>query len=249
VTVLRDHVATAEAAVGNAAANGTGPIAEAESAAVPVRLAALGGVSPTSSPRPSADLDDAIAAATGAARECIDGAGEDPLGGLCASILLSHSVISGPPEPAQWDAANFVVGSQVTPPSATAVTADNISRLALEHDKLRSLYEVIAARSKGAVRTDALASSSAERARVAALLAVPGAKDLKEPAYQVPTDAGAAAAANVALAESYAALLIAAQPQDRAWLLNSAFVAYEQAIAHGLALGEVPALPGAEQRE
>lgn len=247
VTVLRDQMAAAETAVGNAAANGTGPVAEAEEAAVPVRLTALGGVSPTSSPRASTDLESTVAAASAAARDCMDGADHNPLGGLCASILLAHTVLSAQPELAQWDATDLVVGSQVTPPSNTAVTADTVSRLALEHDQLRALYEVIAARSKGAVRTSALASSSAERTRVAALLAVPGVSDLTEPAYQIPVDDNAALTAHTALAHTYAALLIGAKPQDRAWLLNSAFVAYEHAISSGMALTDVPALPGAHQ--
>ena len=244
-TVLRDHVAASEAAVGAAAGGSTGPAAGAEAAAVPIRLAALGGVSPTSSPRPSENLDAAIKAAQDAARECLEGAEDDPLGGLCASILLSHSLILGPPVAPTWEATAFLEGPQVTPGADSHVSAEEVGELALEHDKLRALFEVIAARSKGAERTAALETSSVERSRVAALLAVPGVQNLTQPAYDVPGEAAAALPAQVALAQTYAALLVSAAPQDREWLLNSAYVAYEAAIASGLTLAQVPALPGA----
>ena len=89
---------------------------------------------------------------------------------------------------------------------------------------------------------------------MASLLAVPGVEDLTEPVYDVPassvTDQAARAATAIeaqrALAERYAALLVAADPADRGWLLNSAYAAYLAAAQRGLTASEVPALPGTE---
>ena len=226
VTVLRDHVAAAEAAVGTAAATSDDPLASVELAAVPTRLAALGGVSPTSSPRPEASLAAALDAVDAATTACMESAGDDPLGGLCASIALSHEVIRAAPERFDWEALAYLAAPVTLPGADSAVSTDAIAHLALEHDKLRALYEVIAARSKGESRTNALERSASERSRVADLLAVSGVEDLTQPAYDVPADAAAAIAAQVTIAETYAALMVSAAPQDREWLLNSAVVAY-----------------------
>jgi hypothetical protein len=251
ITVLRDQVAAAEAALATAAEADSGDLASAEAAAVPVRLEALGGVSPTSSPRPSTDLQAAVNEALAAAHQCIAGANDDPLGGTCAAIELSHWVIAVASGATAEDLP--APGAGLVPAVATSVDVATLSQLALEHDRLRALYEVIAARSSGAKRTDALARSSAERDRVAQLLAIAGVDDLTQPAYDVPAAATAtkaartatARAAELSLAQAYAALLIDAAADDRGWLENAAFTAYEGAIANGLTAAEVPALPGA----
>lgn len=245
-TVLRDNVAAAEAAVGAAARASDDPLAPLEQAAVPIRLEALGGVSPTSSPRPASDLTATLAAADAATAECMETAGEDPLGGLCASIALSHAVIGAGAGEA-WKASAYLPAPDTLPGPDSAVSTDTLAQLALGHDRLRALYEVIAARSEGAVRDAALEASSGERARVGELLAIDGVADLTEPAYDIPSDPGAPAAQQRALAESYAALMVRAAPQDREWLLNSAVVAYRGALASGMAPADIPALPGAVQ--
>ena len=247
ITVLRDHVAAAEAAVEAAAPSSDDPLAVVEANAVPVRLGALGGVSPTSSPRPAGSLSQALEDAEAAAAQCMDGAGDDPLGGLCASILLSHKAINAESERNDWESLAYLAEPPTLPPADSTVPADVLSRLALEHDKLRALYEVVAARSDGDARTSALSGSSTERQRVADLLAIAGVQDLTEPAYDVPADATALRDQHLAIAEAYAALMVGAAPQDRGWLLNSALVEYRGALANGLTAAQIPALPGAVQ--
>lgn len=250
VTVLRDNVAAAEQALGAAAGSATGPLADAEAAAVPTRLEALAGVSPTSSPRPAADLAAAAAAAQQQALDCMKSAGEDPLGALCASIALSHAAITAVADPTS--AADAVTEGGTAPSADSTLNRDTVARLALEHDKLRFLYEVMAARSEGEERARALAASALQREWATTLLAVPGVEDLTEPAYDVPAaavaDEAARAAtaldAQTALAERYAALLVAADAVDRPWLPNSAYAAYRAAAERGFTTADVPALPG-----
>lgn len=247
-TVLRDEVAAAESAVAAAAATSDDPYAPLESAAVPIRLEALGGVSPTSSPRPSNALAAALDAADEATTECMAAAGDDPLGGLCASIALSHTVIDAAGERNAWKALAYLPAPETLPGSDSAVSADTVAQLALGHDRLRALYEVVAARSAKAAREAALERSAAERARVTELLAIDGVADLTEPAYDIPNDPVTAVEGQQrALAESYAALMVRAAPQDRAWLLNSAAIAYRAALASGMLPEDIPALPGAVQ--
>ena len=252
-TELRDQVSAAEAAVGAAAGSGSGAVASAEAAAVPVRLAALGGVSPTSSPRPAVGLAPAVDAALAAAVTCSQEAGDDSLGGLCASIALSHAVI----------AAASPLLADVTPPTAnipasgTQVAGDAITKLALEHDKARALFETIAARSAGDEREAALAQSARQRALATALLGFDGVQDLTEPAYAVPAPSVAtpeartatARAALVTLGGAYAALMVQADANDRAWLYDLALEEYSTAAKYGLAATEVPALPGGVEPE
>jgi len=255
VTVLRDDVAASESALATAAASDSGELAAAEAAAVSVRLDALGGVSPTSSPRPSTELEAALNAALQSARLCVAGAGADPLGGLCASIELSHAAIAA--------ASGTVVQGLIspdaglTPAPTTTVDAATLAQLALQHDQARALYEVIAARAVGGERTDALARSAEHRARVTALLALPGVEDLTEPAYDVPAASVSGKAARtkaaldteLALAQAYSALLVTSAPEDRSWLANAAFDAYVAAAHHGLRAADVPALPGVAPQE
>jgi hypothetical protein len=181
-------------------------------------------------------------------------AGEDPLGGLCASIALSHAAMAAQPPSTEED-STFLPSSPAIPSADTAVNSSTIANLALEHDRLRALYEVIAARASGGERTQALASSAAQRARVAELLAIAGVEDLTQPAYDIPaasvsSEASRTATAlegEVALADAYAALLVLAAPQDREWLYSAALGAYRGAVVAGLTPEQVPALPGAVQ--
>jgi hypothetical protein len=177
----------------------------------------------------------------------MDAAGEDPLGGLCASILLSHKAINAESERNDWESLAYLAAPETLPPANSAVSVDDLSRLALAHDHLRALFEVIAARSNGDSRTAALESSASERQRVADLLAIDGVEDLTEPAYDVPIDATAARDQSLAIADAYAALMVRAAPQDRTWLLNSALVEYNSSLANGLTAAQIPALPGAVQ--
>ncbi|MGC4174788.1 hypothetical protein [Demequina sp.] len=246
ITVLRDHVAAAESALATAAGTSTDPLAAVEAAAVPIRLAALGGVSPTSSPRPDADFAMALSVATDTARDCMEAAGDDPLGDLCASILLSHlamSAAAGTVTPEMTDYSSAVTG----PGATTEVDAGTLARLALAHDQLRATHEVVAARSSDEAREDALALTASEGARVTALLAIDGVADLREPQYDVGTDSAAVLESQRAIADSYAALLVAATPVDREWLLNSALIAFNGAVLSGLTAEQIPALPGAVQ--
>ena len=250
VTVLRDNVAAAEAALAVASGAERSDRTAAEAAAIPVRLGALGGVSATSSPRPATDFDAALDAALAAAHECVAGAEDDPLGGLCSSIELSHWAIAAASGTTVQSLPAPEAG--LTPHDTTAVDTATLARLALEHDRARALYEVIAARAVGSERTDSLARSAEHRERAVALLALPGVEDLTEVAYDVPATSvstkvkrtKAALAAEIALADAYSALLINATPPDRPWLANAAVDAYVAASAHGLAPGDVPALPG-----
>jgi len=251
MTVLRDDVAAAESALLTAATATSGDLGEAEAEAVPIRLDALGGVSPTSSPRPSADFAAAFNAALASARQCVQAAGDDPLGSLCASIELSHWAIAAASGTSVQ--ADIAPDAGLVPGTTTSVGGDALAQLALEHDKARALYEVSAARAAGSERTEALARSAEHRERAAALLALPGVADLTQPAYNVPaastTNRAARMAAardtEVGLAQSYSALLVTASAADRGWLANAALTAYVAAAAHGLTPADVPALPGA----
>jgi len=243
VTIVRDQLAAAEGAVESAASAGDDALAQAERDAAPVRVAALGGVSPTSAPRAADDLEAAIASARDAALACMGAAGDDPLAGLCASIALSHEVMSAAADP--LTIAGYGSGPDTLPGPDSALPLGDLSELALAHDQLGALYEVVAARSTGAARETALARSASERDRARALLAIDGVTNLTEPQYAIPTDAGAPLEAELAIAQRYSSALVGAAPQDRLWLYNAAVAAYAQAIASGLAPGDVPALPGA----
>ena len=245
VTIVRDQLAAAEGAVESAASAGDDALAQAERDAAPVRVAALGGVSPTSAPRAADDLEAAIASARDAALACMGAAGDDPLAGLCASIALSHEVMSTAADPLTIADAGYGSGPDTLPGADTEVSTAELSELALAHDQLGALYEVVAARGTDGAREVALTRSASERARAKALLAIDGVSDLTQPQYDIPTDAGAPLAAELTIAQRYAAALVDAAPRDRLWLYNSAVAAYAQAIVNGLAPGDVPALPGA----
>jgi hypothetical protein len=251
VTILRDHAAAAEQAVAAAANASQGALAEAEVRNAPVRIDALGGVSPTSSPRPAADLDAALAAAIEAAHVCEDGAGDDPIGALCAAIELSHhlGLFAADPEPRAPEARAVDPSAGFVPAGETSVGSDELAQLALEHDRARALYETVAARASGDERTTALNRGRLHRERVAQLLELPGVDNLTQPSYAVPaasvvdTVARASAVQQTerSLGDGYSALMVSAEAADRAWLMNAAYDAYAAASPTP---ADVPALPG-----
>ena len=247
-TVLRDKVAAAEAAVAGEAKNATSDqaaAAAAEAAAVPIRLAALGGVSPTSSPRPSLGFSDAVDWAMETTGDCSVEASGEPLGALCTSILLSHSIIAATDPNAVTAQATIVVGDDDGDVGV-------IAQLALEHDKTRALFETIAARAKGGERTRALEQSARQRAIVTQLLALDGVENRTQPSYDVPAASVATAAAReatargalVALGEAYAAYMVKAQVDAHSWVFEMALEQYDAAVPYGLTAAQVPALPG-----
>jgi hypothetical protein len=268
---LRDEVARTEAGVIMATGvQPTGPLAAAEAADAPVRLAALGGVSPAWTPVPSLarstpavapGVRESVVAARDAALTCALSTDDPTLAALCASIAVSHAatlfaagLASG--DTALPDVVNrpiVTANPALTPPVGASVTADERSRLALEHDRARYLYEVAAARESGDRRDRALARAGLHRARADALLAVTGTTDLREATYAVGV-AEVAGAENrdaaergveAALAANYAALLVTATAGDRPWLMNAAYDAYAASAAlPGAIPADVPALPG-----
>lgn len=250
-TVMRDHLAAAEQTVQGAASASTGAVAETEAGLAPARIAALGGVSPTSSPRPTADLDAAVAAALAQADACAETAEDATLAGLCVSTALSHRLVAfaADPEPRGEPQVRMVdPAAGVLPEASTLVDDSFLAQVALAHDRARDTYQTIAARAKGEERTNALARGRLHRERVEQLLAL-GIDDLTEPAYDVPAarvaDAGARATlardTEWALGEDYARVLVTAEAGDRAWLTNAAYDAYTAASPTP---GEIAALPG-----
>lgn len=251
ITVIRDGVAAAEEAVSAATGASQGALAEAESRNAPVRIEALGGVSPTSSPRPAADLDAAITAAIDSAHACASAAGDDPLGALCAAIELSHhlGLLAADPAPRVPEARTIDAAAGLVPTGDTTVPAPALSQLALAHDRARLLYETVAARASGDDRATALDRGRLHRERVTQLLQLPGVEDLTQPSYAIPAASvvDAVARATVvqeterALGETYASLMVSAIASDRAWLMNASFDAYAAASPTP---DTVPALPG-----
>ena len=179
---------------------------------------------------------------------CSEDADDDSLGGLCASIALSHAVIAA----ASPLFADVAPPRATVPSTSTQVAAGAISQLALEHDKARALFETIAARSAGDERAAALAQSARQRELVSALLTLDGVEDLREPAYDVPAASVASPEAReatarqalVALGEASAVLMVQAKPDDRGWLHDLALEEYATAVGYGLTADAVPALPG-----
>jgi len=250
-TVMRDQLAAAEQAVQAAAIASSGAVADAEAALAPTRVAALGGVSPTSSPRPSADVDAAIAEALAQAEECSRAAEDTTLAGLCSSIALSHHLVAfaADPEPRGEPQVRTVDDSAGVLPSASTLVDDAfLAQVTLTHDRARAMYQTIAARAAGEERTNALARGRLHRERVEQLLAL-GVEDLTELSYDVPAARVADAVARATLArdtewalgEDYASVLVTAAAGDRAWLTNAAYDAYTAASPTP---DDVPALPG-----
>jgi len=256
--------------VAAADAHPSGALAGAEAADAPVRLAALGGVYPVWTPVPSAsptteapapELRGSVVAARDAALTCALATDDETLAALCASIAVSHAVTLFAADLADVAAAapevidrSVVDGNpSLSPPASTAVSADDLSRLALEHDRARYLYEVAAARESGDRRDRALARAGLHRVRADALLAVTGTTDRREATYAVTSaevlgaenrDA-AERGAERALGANYASLLAAAAVGDRPWLMNASYDAYTATAAlPGAIAADVPALPG-----
>ena len=286
VTVMRDEAAAREDAVAHAIATSAGAgtpqtvvLEEIEGAAVPLRLEALGGLYvayPDASPSPlPSSVPTDVAGEVAAAR---DGhlaqapATEDPdLRALLASAGLSHALSSWF---ATWvddaiaQAAQPIVAERSLPSPSLPVTslvphADDpletgqLAQLALEHDRARYAYEVLAARAEGDERAQWLARRDLQDARAQALVELPGVDDLREAVYVLTPDQAGDSAQRLAtaitletdLGATYAALAAAAGPAQMPWLLNAAFDAYAQACAYGEPTTQeyvVPALPGIE---
>ncbi len=267
--VLRDEAALREQAVVDAA--DSTDLGVIESGLAPERLAALGGVYveyPSASPEPDTtvsaapSLDAAVQDAIDEALAAADAATEDDpgLAAMLRSIALSHSLAVAAPGVAGAAPAERAmpgVGDEATgpwtPTEDTAVDGNTLAALAVAHDRASFAYEVAAARASGKERTRALTRSRLHDARAEALLALPGVDDLREPLYEVPpagTETRKARAATeraveVELAESYAALIDGAAPDDVPWVLNASYDAWMRAAAlAGFDLGSLPALPG-----
>lgn len=140
-------------------------------------------------------------------------------------------------------------------PESTLLPTGALGDLAVEHDKARFLYEVIAARATGTERQNALARRDVHAARAEALGTLAGDDDHRQVLYDVPraevddaeARAATAMATEFALGATYSSLLDGVEPSDRGWLLNCAFDAYAAgALQPGFALAQFPALPGIE---
>lgn len=168
---------------------------------------------------------------------------------------------SASPSPAPVTAAarllptNINLGESFTPQQTATISPLTFGDLALAHDQARFLYEVIAARSAGSERDNALARRDVHAARADEFAALAGSEDRRQPLYEVPPDDVATAqsrgatarATEFALGATYAAMLDGVADEDRGWILNAAFDAY---AAGSLQLGftpeDFPLLPGLE---
>lgn len=149
--------------------------------------------------------------------------------------------------------SNVDLGESFTPDSAAALSPTTLGELAVAHDKARFLYEVVAARSAGAERANALARRDIHAARSDEFAALAGAQDDRQALYEVPpvgVDSAPARAttareAEFALGATYAALLDGVSSADRGWILNAAFDAYAAgALQAGFTPDKFPVLPG-----
>jgi hypothetical protein len=138
-------------------------------------------------------------------------------------------------------------------PTTTALSSTQLEDLAVQHDKARFLYEVIAAKSTGSERTEALARRDIHAQRSESLAALAGDPDGRQSLYnvsplQVETAAARGAAATAtefALGARYVAMLPDEDATDRGWLLNAAFDAYAAgSLQRGFTVAQFPALPG-----
>lgn len=265
-TLARDDLAQGEATVLAAAGPASGQLASLEAALVPARLAALGGVAPpwpsaTASPSPTAlpSLATAVEQARDEAIALSATTDDANLALLGHSIALSHALtlwFAALPEGGLGAAERAFVttGSQSFVPAAnTAIAPDILSELALMHDRARYLDRVIAARTTGTARTDALARALIHEERATEILALPGVPDERDVVYDIPTASVRRAADREAaerLTESalgwrYAELLDGARPSEWSWLLNASFDAFAAAaLTEGFPAAALPALPG-----
>lgn len=285
VTATRDAAAVREQAVIDAL-DSTGAFTEGRvvlgtfaARVAPAHLDLLGGVyepypTPTPSPAiwepatPSALRAAMVSARDGALREAFADSAS-PEGFLYGSMGFSHafgvwwadqidmrdaSPLSAITERVlPWSES---AGAPVALPSTTALSADSLASLAVQHDQARFIYEVVAARSSDQARADALARAALHAARGDALVARAG-RDDRQPVYELPellidTEAarsGVCRAAEQALGWRYLELTWGIDADDRTWLMDGAFDAYAAlALLPGFTLDEFPTLPGVAER-
>ncbi len=255
---------------------------QAETAFATPHLDALGGVyvpfpsaSPTASVTPSPTLPQppsaVVIAAAHARDEDLSDAliAEDPeLALLLASIGLSHAealgvgayqdvIASGDAPLAEERPAPGAAFADLVPAS-TALDEDTLEGIIVAHDYAAYVYEVIAARTKGDARTQALARSRIHEKRADDLVAL-ATTDPRSPAYVVDRDQFEDADAMDALAReteagiadryiatfAIAARLGDAGLADRAWLISGAYDSLVQGLLWpGASVDDAIALPG-----
>jgi hypothetical protein len=144
------------------------------------------------------------------------------------------------------------LGDAFTPAGAT-LSPVTFGDLALAHDKARFMYELIAARSAGAERDNALARRDIHAARAAAFVTLAGDQDRRQTLYDIPAanvvDAQSRATlardTEFALGATYAAMLDGVEPDNRGWISNAAFDAYAAGtLQSGFTASQFPVLPG-----
>lgn len=147
------------------------------------------------------------------------------------------------------------LGESFTPASTETISPDTFGDLAVAHDKARFLYELIAARSSGGERANALARRDIHASRSAEFAALAGSDDRRQILYDVPLADVADAAARArtaldtefALGATYASMLNGVANDDRGWILNASFDAYAAgALQSGFTPDMFPVLPGIE---
>ena len=145
------------------------------------------------------------------------------------------------------------LGESFTPASTETISPVTFGDLAVAHDKARFLYELIAARSSGGERANALARRDIHATRSDEFAALAGSDDRRQILYDVPLADVADAAARArtaldtefALGASYAAMLDGVADDDRGWILNASFDAYAAgALQSGFTPDMFPVLPG-----
>lgn len=254
-------------------------LASIEAPAAVAHLDALGGVylptpSPAPSPSPFTDtLEAAVMQARDGALETAQTTADDNLAVLQSVMGLTHAFalwwaqdadVTPNPDPSPTASAQPVpttVAERTLPssvdlgdalvPSATDISPVILGELAVEHDKARFMYELIAARSTGNAQRDALARRDIHQARSNAFLALPDVADNRAVLYNIPLAdvadatmrATTARDAELALGWRYAELL-AGNADDHGWLLNAAFDAYSAgALLPGFEPHDFPVLP------
>lgn len=265
--VVRDLAAAREQAVLDAAAAEESTLATVSAANALAHLDVLGPVyveTPGATPSPSAapTLEDAVLAARDGALADADSTEDPSLAILLRATALSHSLAGAAAEfggtawPATSERTAGVgdLGDSLLPAPDSALDADTLASLAQAHDRAAFAYEVAAARSADDERTAWLERSALHRTRAQEILDQTRAEDLRTDLYDVAPAQVADAEARLAtardietaLGEDYAALMVAADPEDRGWLFNAAFDAYAEAFSlPGFSTVDVPALPGA----
>lgn len=282
VTLARDAAAEREQAVLDALSLADGTASDAvivayEGDAAPVRLETLGGVyvaypgatpSPTASPAPRPDPAAAVEAARDGAMADALATDDESLAFLLESVSLSHAVTGwyaawaeqaftepGTPVVEERPLTTAPTGTVAVLPEATSVPTEALTTLAVEHDRARYLYEVMAAKAADDERSQWLARRDLQAARAAALVALPGVDDTRAAVYVVDNEAIGDAEARVAaaqtaestLAERYVSLVADQDAAEEPWLLSAAFDAYAQAAAYADPSthdATIPALPG-----